>query len=158
MKVINLVRSAAAAAAIAALAPSAFAADAGVDVRVNLTSQCKAKSTTNAVVNFGTYVAFTTTAVNAPATTVSFECTRSFGGTPVATWDGATGLGTVAGLQYTLSVGAGARTAGTAASTSTIGTGDTVDYVVNGTMPAGQAGQGAGSTVQSVTRTLTVAF
>lgn len=163
MKVSILVRAIAAAAVAAAFAPAASAQSLSgdVEVKVNLTSKCRVKAGGPAVVDFGVYQAFGAV-VNAPTSTVTFQCTRSFGGTPTATWDAvggtAAGVGVIEGLQYTLSVTAGARTGGTAASVTTTGTPDEVAYTVGGTMPAGQAGTGAGGTVQTATRTLLVTF
>lgn len=140
---------------------SAQALSGGVDVQVTLTSQCRVKAGANPVIDFGTYVAFGA-AKNLPAAaTVTFECTRGFGGTPVAAWDTtngtAAGGGVLAGLQYTLSVPTGARVGGTAATATVAGTPDEVRYSVNAAMPGGQAGDSA-VPADSHTRTLLVTF
>jgi hypothetical protein len=163
MKAFTSLRTLVALAAASALAPAALAqaVNGAVDVKVNLTSQCRVVTgATNPVVDFGTYVAFDP-AKSGTGATVTFECTRGFGGTPSAAWDTtggtAAGVGLVSGLQYALTVSGGARTGGTASSVTTIGTGDLVKYTVGGTLAGGQAGDGTGG-VASVTRTLLVSF
>ena len=166
MQTRNILRAIAAAAVAAALAPSASAQalTGGVDVKVTLTSQCRVKAGGNQLIDFGTYVAFDATGKNLPAAaTVTFECTRGFGGTPVAKWDTtngtAAGEGVLAGLQYTLSVPTGARTTGTTATATVAGTPDLVKYTVDAAMPGGQAGAAAGTSANdSHTRTLLVTF
>lgn len=165
MKASNLVRAIAAAAVAAALAPavSAQSVSGGVDVEVTLNSKCRVQAGANPVIDFGNYDALDDAGKNLPgAATVTFQCTRGFGGTPVAAWDttngAADGKGVLAGLQYTLTA-AGARTGGTAASTTSTGSPDLVNYTVNAVMPGGQAGAAAGATLNdSHTRTLLVTF
>lgn len=121
---------------------------------VTLTSVCRVKTGSNAqTLDFGSYTAFGAQ-VNATAINIDFECTRGYGAAPTVRFDTgtdktssaagatATGAGVVAGLNYTLAVTAGANTAGTAATTASIGTPDTYRYTVSGSMPAGQAGTG----------------
>lgn len=165
MKTKQIVRALSAIAIFAAIAPASFAQSVSgdVDVKANLTSKCRTQSGANKVVDFGVYQAFQPGAATGSTDTVVFECTRGFGGTPVAAWDTtngtAAGVGVLSnGLQYTLTVSAGARTAGTAASVTTIGTPDLVNYTVGGSMPALQAGNGAGGAVVTQTRTLLVTF
>jgi hypothetical protein len=130
-------------------------------VAVNLTSQCRALASGTLTSDFGTYTAFGA-AASAPAISVNFECTRGFAPTSVAfdtvgADSTAAGVGVIAGLQYTLTAAAGAVVAGTAASSTTIGTGDTRPYSITGTMPAGQAGTGAGGAATQV-RQLIVSY
>lgn len=163
MKAFTFVRALAAAAALASLAPMVSAQtllnNATVTVSVNLSSKCRwaTSAPTGLAVDFGTYTAFQTTA-QTPATPQTFtvECTRNFGTSPTVTWDGGTNLGVVGGLQYSLSVTGGTPTAGTAASTSTIGTGDSIVYTLSGSMPADQAGQQGAAA--SASRQLTMTF
>ena len=167
MKASNLIRALAIAAGFLAVSSGASAqsllSTANVDVSVTLTSQCKWATSAPAsmAVNFGTYTAFQV-AAKTPAAPQTFavQCTRNFGTSPTVTWDTAggtaAGVGVVAGLQYALSVSAGAPTAGTAASTSTIGTPDAITYTLSGSMPAGQAGDA--SLGATATRTLTMTF
>ena len=160
----NVIRILAVVAAIAALAPAAQAgtATADVTVSVNLTSKCRWQgggADPAITVDFGTYVAFQTGAATGnPSGGATLECTRGFGGTPTATWDGdSAGGGVIAGLNYTLSATAGTRQNGTGATVSTIGTADTIAFTLGGTMPKNQAGAGAGGAV-TAPRTLTLTF
>ena len=160
----NVIRILAVVAAIAALAPAAQADTAlsTVTVKVNLTSKCRwqgGTAPTGVEVDFGTYVAFQgTDNTGTPSGPVTLECTRGFGGTPTATWDGdSAGGGVIAGLNYTLSATAGTRQNGTGATVSTIGTADTIAFTLGGTMPKNQAGAGAGGAV-TAPRTLTLTF
>lgn len=163
MNRLNLLSAAALAAVFAAFAPAASAATASgsVDVKVNLTSKCQVRTGANSV-DFGTYQAFSASAVPGTGTTVTLECTRGFGAAPTAAWDTtngtAAGIGTIAGLQYTLSATPGTRVPGTAADTTTIGSADTIPVVLGGSMPAGQAGSGAGGAATPVTRTLILTY
>jgi hypothetical protein len=100
----------------------------------------------------------TGTAVN-----LTFQCTRGFSPVSAAfdTVNGtAAGVGVVQGLQYTLTAAAPTTTAGTAATTGTIGTGDTKTYAITSTMPGGQAGTCATASCgpTTVVRTLIVTF
>ena len=165
MKASNLFRTIAAVAIVGAFAPAASAQSVGggVDVEVTLLSKCRVQAGANPVINFGDYDALDDAGKNLPgAATVTFQCTRGFGGTPAAAWDttngAADGKGVLAGLQYTLSATV-ARTGGTIASTTSTGSPDLVNYTVNAVMPGGQAGAAAGATLNdSHTRTLLVTF
>lgn len=160
----SLLSTAALVVLFAAAAPVASAAgvDASVTVKVNLTSKCQVKAGQTNVVDFGVYQAFAASDVTGTGTTVTFECTRGFGAAPTVAWDAtggtAAGVGVINGLQYTLSATPGLRVNGTVADTTTIGTPDTIPVDLGGTMPAGQAGAGAGGTVTTAIRTLTVTF
>ncbi|HLX24891.1 MAG TPA: hypothetical protein VKR38_16200 [Usitatibacter sp.] len=158
-------RAAALAAAFAWVLPAAQAATTSnnFNVSVTLTSQCAATNSGTTTVSFGTYTAFQATAATSNSVNLTFQCTRGF--SPVsAAFDivngTAAGVGVVQGLQYTLTAGAPTTTAGTAATTATIGTGDIKTYAVSGTMPAGQAGQCAAASCGPTTqlRTLIVTF
>lgn len=155
--------------------PAALAATSSqnFNAQVTLTSQCRVKTGTGTTLNFGTYTSFQTAANTAPALNIEFECTRGFSAVPMVAFDAsgadktssasaatATGAGVVSGLQYTLSVAAGVVTAGTAASTSSIGTPDTYLFAVTGSMPAGQAGSCTSASCDSQTqqRTLTITY
>lgn len=134
---------------------------------VTLTSVCQVKTgSNNQTLDFGTYTAFgssqTATSIN-----IDFECTRGFAASPTVAFDtgtdktstsgsSATGAGVVGGLQYTVAVAAGVKTAGTAATTSSIGTADTYRYAVSGAMAAGQAGDSSAATTQA--RVLTITY
>lgn len=156
------------AAAVSAFAPTVSAqtlAGQNVDVTVVLTSQCRKATGTPATltVDFGTYEAFQAgPLVPASPPTLNIECTRGYAPAATVAWDGTTALGTVAGLQYTLSVTAGTIVPGTAATIATTGSGDTVPYVISGSMPAGQAGTdtnaGTANAAATVTRVLTLTF
>ncbi|MBA2965315.1 MULTISPECIES: spore coat protein U domain-containing protein [Ramlibacter] len=131
-----------------------------------LSSQCRVAAASSGAINvaFGTYAAFSPSAVTASAVTINFECTRNLGATPSFGWDalgGATsGEGVLAGLRYALTATNGTRTNGAAPVLGTagdIGTPDTYPVTVNASMPAGQAGTGP-SGAASATRTLTVTF
>lgn len=136
---------------------------------VTLTSKCRVKAGSDSqTLDFGTYEAFSAAAVSAPSINIDFECTRSFGAAPTVEFDvgtdktssaagtTATGAGVVAGLRYTMSVAAGALTAGTAATPADIGTPDIYRYTVSGTMPAGQAGTSGAAATQP--RMLTITY
>ncbi len=133
------------------------------NVSVSLTSQCRQTNTGTQTVDFGTYTAFQAGAQGSSTANLTFECTRGF--SPISTAfdvvNGlATGEGVVQGLQYTLTAAAPTTAAGTAATTATIGTGDTKTYAVTGTMPALQAGACATASCGPTTqlRTLIVTF
>ncbi|HUL56309.1 MAG TPA: spore coat protein U domain-containing protein [Usitatibacter sp.] len=158
-------RAAAAAAALGWMLPAANAATTSnnFNVSVTLTSQCAATNSGTTTVSFGTYTAFQAAAATSTSVNLTFQCTRGFSPVSAAfdTVNGtAAGVGVVQGLQYTLTAAAPTTTAGTAATTATIGTGDIKTYAVSGTMPAGQAGQCAASSCgpTSITRTLIVTF
>ncbi len=77
--------------------------------------------------------------------------------TAAAAATNAVGAGVVGGLRYDITATPGAVTAGTAATASSIGTGDSRPYTITGSMPADQAGTGpTGAKTQQ--RTLTVNY
>ena len=133
-------------------AQAAGTASNNFNVSVTLSSQCTAANSGTQTVNFGTYTAFQAGAqASVGSANLQFTCTRGFA--PVAvTFDtvGANstvaGVGVVQGLQYALTTAASTSAAGLAATSATIGTGDTVSYVVSGTMPPLQAGACAAAT------------
>lgn len=143
---------------------------ANFNASVTLTSVCRVKTgSDNQTLSFGTYTAFQSGAQNATGINIDFECTRGFAAAPTVAFDTgtdmtssaaaatATGEGVVAGLNYTLAVAAGVNTAGTAATTSSIGTADTYRYAVSGSMPAGQAGTNS-TGVQTQARQLIITY
>ena len=152
--------------ACAAIAGLAFAstAQAGTannnfTVSTSLTSMCTATNSGTATVDFGTYVAFQAGIQGSTTVNLLFQCTRGLTA-PTVAFDTGSGLGVVAGLQYTLTAAAAVFSAGTAATTATIGTGDGYSYGVSGSMPAGQAGTCAAASCPGVTaaRILIVTF
>lgn len=137
------------------------------NVTVTLTSACTLG--TISPLAFGLYTAFQTSP-NTASTTAVLSCTRGFGGSVTAIFDdngtttdssaaGATptGSGVVAGLNYTLSTSVSAPSPGNAASTSSIGTADTITYTINGSMPADQAGTSS-TGLQTQARTFTITY
>lgn len=137
-----------------AVAPSVQAAGTlsqSVDVSVTLTSACQTAGSTPSLAF--TYEGFQ--AVDATATdSFDVQCTK--GHTPVSVVLDA-GDETVAGLLYTITVGAPSTTAG-AAATDTAGAGfDTVTYALNGTIVAGQPGE-TGGDANTAIRTLTISY
>jgi hypothetical protein len=161
MRNTNFFRTLAVVAAFATLAPAAFAqaVSGSITTKVNLASKCRwqgGTAPTGVIVDFGTYTAFQTTTKSATPVDVVFECTRLYGGTPAISWDGSTAVGVVGGLQYTLSATV-VRAGGDPASTTSVGTADTVTYTLGGSMPADQAGEGPAG-VSTGSRTLTVTF
>ena len=151
-------------------ASAATNVDSTFNVSVTFTSSCSA-SVTNDIAF--TYTAFQTTAATGSTNTV-FTCSR--GMTPtfmfddttadVQTGSAAAGSGTLSaegvikGLRYRLTAAVPAATAGTAAkagaagAVGTNGTADTYSFTINGSIPAGQAGDAAGSASQLRTLTL----
>ncbi len=140
---------------------------AGFNVTVALTSVCRVASGAPTALAFPAYTAFGAT-VNAAATDFTFECTRGYALAPTIAFDSgtdattsaagttATGAGVVAGLNYTMAVGAAVVTAGAAATTSGIGGATTYKYSVTGNIPASQAGDT--SLTASQARTLTITY
>ena len=135
------------------------------DVTVTLTSQCKVTNNATQTVGFGTYVAFQAAAQSQSGTgaALAFRCTRGFAPTSTAfdTVNGTdAGVGVLQGLQYTLSNTPVANAPGTAASVTTIGTGDVREYTITGSMPADQAGSCATASCGLTThvRSLIVTF
>lgn len=136
---------------------------------VTLTSKCRVKTgSDNQTLSFGNYEAFSAATVNATSIHIDFECTRGFNAAPNVEFDTgadktssaagatATGEGVIAGLRYTMSVTAGARTTGTAATTADIGTPDTYRYTISGAMEANQAGTSSALGTQA--RVLTITY
>jgi hypothetical protein len=158
-----LLAAALAVASFASVVEAATTVNNNFTVSVNLSSRCVATNDGTQTLDFGTYTAFQGSA-QAPAAPVSltFDCTRGLAPVSVAfdAVNGTTaGVGVLVGLQYALTATANATVAGTAASTTTIGTADAVSYSVNGSMPANQAGTcGAASCAGSHTRTLIVTY
>lgn len=123
------------------------------NVTATMTAQCASNNTAPAAVAFGTYTAFGGPAVVAPTTTISFKCTRNMPAPLSAVLTGGTGgtAGTIAGLNYTLSLGA------VAASPGAVGAPDIYNYTITGTMIAGQAGDITASATP-VVHTLTITY
>ena len=154
---------------LASLAPGARAATAtgNFNVTVTLTSVCTMAAITPLA--FGTYTAFQAGIQTATPTTATLTCTRGLTGvtanfdtaapnsTAAAANTNAVGAGVIQGLQYDIVATAGSVTAGTAATASSIGTGDSRPYTISGTMPAAQAGDPAGNPSPQQ-RTLTVNY
>lgn len=133
------------------------------NVSVTLTSMCEATNSGSTTVAFGTYTAFQQSALSATGVSLTFRCTRGFAPTGMAfdTVNGtAAGVGVLGGLQYALTAATPVTTNGTAASATSIGTGDTVTYGISGSMPADQAGACSTSscTPTAQQRTLIVTF
>jgi hypothetical protein len=172
MKKIALISAMAATAFTSSFSAQAATLDGNFSVSVTLTSVCKLKTTTAPTLNFGTYVAFQTTALpNTTGVNIEFECTRGYTAAPTVSLDtgvdkaaaavGATttGEGVVAGLNYTLAVAAGAKTAGTdatAGAPGTLGSADVYLYKITGSIPANQAGDFSKATTQA--RVLTITY
>lgn len=161
----KLVAATIAATTLLVVAPSqAGTVTQGVDVKVNLTAACQIQGgpiTPNPVVDFGIYTAFRTTPVTATVTPATFtvECTRGLTA-PTYSFDGGTGYGVIAGLNYEVTATHGPVTGGAAASAVAggIGSGDSYTVTLAGTMAANQAGAGAGGAATPVTRTLTITY
>ena len=149
---------------------SAGSVSASLTASVTLNSKCRVKSGSDSqTLTFAPYDAFSVSDVaSSNNVNIDFECTRDFSAVPNVEFDAgtdktssapgstATGVGVAGGLQYAISVAAGVKTAGTAATTSTIGTPDTYRYVVSGSIPSGQAGNSALPTTQD--RVLTITY
>ena len=162
-------------AAVSTLAATVPVAHAAVgsntfNVTATLTSACTV-GTFSGPLSFGTVIAFVAPA-NPTAVTSTITCTRNLTGVTagfdttgvVATGAGQSATPTGAGLLdnglfYTISGAFGAATAGTAASVSAVGTGDTRTFTVNGAMGA-QAGTCIGATCIATpqVRTLTLNY
>ena len=161
--------------AVAGFSAPAFAATvgSGFDVSVTLTSVCQVQTAATNVA-FGTYVAFRTTDLTAPASSVVFRCTRGLptptvefdvtNGTTSTTASTATAEGVLKGLRYILSAAAGTKTTtGAGASAGALGTGgsngsaDQYTYGISGVIPLGQAGTGPDGAANH-TRTITVTY
>lgn len=142
------------------------------DVSVTLTSRCEVTTVGTPALAFGTYTAFSTSAVSATPIEIAYRCTRGLAGPTVAfdTAGGissasgttATGEGVISGLRYTMAVAAAptgndAGTAPVTASSGDIGTANTRNYRITGSMPADQAGT-ASTGVQTQGRTLILSY
>lgn len=136
------------------------------DVSVHLSAACQVLTTPLAL-DFGAYTAFGSATNAAPTTSMSVECTRGLAA-PTYSFDGATGYGVLAGLNYNVTA-TGVVAAGTAATAVAggVGSGDLYTITLTGAMNPGQAGAcaTAGSAAaacdaapQIVTRTLTVSY
>ena len=153
-----------AAALFAIATPSAQAASTAqaFNVTASLAAACTITTVGTPVVAFAPYTAFQATALPATSATIGIQCSRGLAA-PTFAFDGGTGGGVVSGLNYTVTATAGAATAGTAATATSIGTADTRTITIAGNMPAGQAGDCAGnaaSCVATVTavRTITISY
>lgn len=156
----KLLTSLSIAAATLALSSPIFAQSASKNVVVSatLTSVCRFTTSTDMTIGLGTYVAFQgTAATNTGSATI--ECTRHTN-TPSLTFDSTVGL--INGLTYTVAAGAFSETDPGAAPNGTnpaaLGTPRTGTVTVTASIPAGQAGSGAGGTSGTGTKLLTVAF
>ena len=146
------------------------------NVSTTFTAACVTNNTSPATLDFGAYTAFGSAANAAPTSTISFKCSRAltlisavFDSAGTVASSGAAGStptagGVVAGLQYTLATAAAVKsTTGTAASASALGTADIFDYVVTGSMAAGQpgcisSGNSGDRCSATQTRTLTLTY
>ncbi len=128
-------------------------------VSTSLTSMCTATNSGTQTVDFSTYTAFQAGVQNSTTVNLLFQCTRGLTA-PTVAFDTGSGAGVIAGLQYNLTAAAAVFTAGTAATTASIGSGDQYSYAVSGTMPANQAGTCATTSCPGVTqaRILIVTF
>ncbi len=125
------------------------------NVTVTLTSRCLVTTVGTPALAFGTYTAFGS-AVTATPAQIAYRCTRNLpgptvafdtaGGTSSATGATASGEGVISGLRYTMNVAA-ASTGNAAgdepvvATLGDIGTANTRNYEITGSMPADQAGR-----------------
>jgi hypothetical protein len=133
-------------------------------VTTNLSAACQVVAGPAATLSFGVYTAFVGAATPAPTATIGIQCTRNLAA-PTFAFDGATGYGVIAGLNYNV-VATSAVVAGTAATAVAggVGTADTRTITLTGAMPASQAGACAGvnatacAGLQTVTRTLTITY
>lgn len=153
----KLLVSSIAATLFAATAPSAQAATIApsFNVTTTLTSVCTAAAIPD--VAFGTYTAFTAAPL-AASSTFDITCTRGLAA-PTFSFDGGTGYGVLAGLNYLVSASSAVTTPGNAATAVAggIGTADIHTITISGSMPALQAGT-ASAGVQTATRTLTITY
>lgn len=144
-----------------ALSSPVFAQQATKNVVVSaaLTSVCRFTTSVDLTISLGTYVAFQSAAATNTGS-ANIECTRHTN-TPTLTFD--TTVGLISGLTYTVAAGAFTETAVGAAPNGTdaaaVGTPRTGTVTVTASIPAGQAGSGAGgATAVTGTKVLTVAF
>lgn len=147
---------------------------AAFNVNVMLTAKCTVKQPVGTV-DFGGYQAFQTGAKSATQASLQYECTRGVtlssvnldtgtdktnspttGATPSTT-----GEGIVNGLRYSLNVAYGGRNAGTSAAVGTNasnGSGDLVNYTINGSIEGNQAGAVGAGVTSTQARTLTLVY
>jgi spore coat protein U-like protein len=151
-----LVSSAAATLFATALSAQAAAIAPTFNVTATLTSVCTAAAIPD--VAFGTYVAFQAAAQTAAPSSFDITCTRGLAA-PTFSFDGGTGYGVLAGLNYLVSASSAVTTSGNAATAVAggIGTADIHTITISGSMPALQAGT-ASAGVQTATRTLTITY
>ncbi len=156
-----------AASALFAITPATQAATLGptnFDVSVDLAARCQIQGAPAPVLDFGVYTAFVGAATPAPTTAINVECTRNLAA-PTYSFDGGTGYGVLAGLNYNVTA-TDAVVAGTAATAVAggIGTPDVYTITLTGAMDPLQAGDCGGLSeaacagVQTVTRTLTITY
>jgi hypothetical protein len=147
---------------------------AAFNVSVALTAKCTVKQPVGTV-DFGGYTAFQSGAKPANQATLQYECTRGVVLSSVNLDTGAdktntpttgatpstTGEGIVNGLRYSLNVAFGGRNAGTNASVgtgATNGSGDLVNYTINGSIEGNQAGAVGSGVTSTQARTLTLMY
>lgn len=134
------------------------------DVNVDLSAKCQLVGVPVPVLDFGVYTAFVAAATPAPTTNIGVECTRGLAA-PAYSFDGGTGYGVLAGLNYNVTA-TDAVVAGAAATAVAGGIGgpDVYTITLTGAMDPLQAGDCAGSTaaacagVQTIVRTLTITY
>ena len=154
-------------ASLIGMVPNASAVGtANFNVTATLTSACTMGAFSGPLA-FGTVTAFVAPA-NPTAVTSTVSCTRTLAGVTAvfdtvagstvgsAAGTSPTGTGLLSnGLEYSISGSLPAFAAGTAATSSTIGTADTATFTVNGAMVA-QAGTCAGASCGPATQVRTV--
>lgn len=136
----------------------AQSASKNVVVSATLTSVCRFTTSTDMTIALGTYTAFQGTALSNTGT-ANIECTRHTN-TPTLSFDGTVGL--INGLTFTVAAGAftqvGLGAAPDGVTAGDLGSPRTGTVTVTASIPAGQAGSGAGGTSATGTKVLTVAF
>ncbi|MES2625704.1 MAG: spore coat protein U domain-containing protein [Pseudomonadota bacterium] len=130
-------------------------------VSVTLSSQCRAKDDDTKTLDFGTYTAFSASAVDATPIDIEFECTRGLAPSSVAfdaTNGTAIGGGVIAGLNYDMEFDTAVVTDGDEATevAGEIGTADLRSYEITASMAALQAGTDGAT--DNHTRTLIVSY
>ena len=142
---------------LAAMSSQAATVAQSFNVTASLTAQCASNNAAPSDVNFGTYTAFGSAATAAPTSAITFRCTKGFAATPTASLGVGGTSGTIAGLAYTLAIGAGVKTAGASGAAGTSGTYDVYSYTITGSMASGQAGDSSAATAP-VVHTLTITY
>jgi hypothetical protein len=148
-------------------APATHAATLGpanFNVTASLAAVCTITSVGTPTIAFGTYTAFQATALSATAP-ITVQCSRSLAA-PTFAFDGATGYGVLAGLNYNVTAASAITTAGTAATAVAggVGTADIRTITLTGSMAAGQAGDCAAgnaaacAATQTAVRTITITY